>query len=159
MSLDAAEHLTEALLVGIQRLGRLSDHASVQSRAARRVELRALVDDVQMATDLYGPILLSAKLSQLSVGVRPDLEALVSTVEAREEALMREERLGAADEDRAYAVDSRATHARQEISGYLKTFTQELTRYRQDERPVQPPRLRWIFGNSARRDGDRGSPW
>jgi hypothetical protein len=137
LSLAAAERLTEALLDALRRLNQLADHTVSRSRASRAETMSAIVSELQTAVDLHAPVLSPPVFAQLPDRAHEALDVLSRAIEARERAVMQQERLSESDEDRAYAVDRQAVELRQKLIAFLRDLTEALTAYRRGS-PVRP---------------------
>jgi hypothetical protein len=158
-ALTAAQQLTAAMLEATRRLGRLSDHGAPGSRASRAAAVRMLANDLQLATDLYAPVLTQEVMWVLPDTMRTALDGFVSAFDAREERLMQDERLGELDEDRAYAVDRASARLLGRLAGFLQEVTTGLTSYRRDDRaPVVLPEAP-DFTAAAGPPTDRDTRW
>jgi hypothetical protein len=137
LSLAAAERLTAALLDALRRLNQLADHTVARSRASRAETMSAIVSELQTAVELHAPVLSPPGFAQLPDRAKDALDVLGRAIEAREKAVMQQERLSESDEDRAYAVDRQAVELRQKLIAFLRDLTEVLTTYRRGG-PVRP---------------------
>jgi hypothetical protein len=138
LSLNAAERLTAVLLDAGMRLGQLSE-TTPSSRSSRNAAYRSLANDLRMATNLHAPVLTSDPLAALPDTMLPVLDSFIKTVQRREDAVMRDERLDDRVEDDEYARDRTAIQLRMLMSEYLTKVTDALTAYRRGKEGELPP--------------------
>lgn len=130
LSLAAAERLTEALLEARQKLAMLSTTTVAQSRTFRVDMMAVLVKELEIAVQLQAPVLTPEAFSELPDRIEQALGTLHAAIVRREDAVMHHERLGEAEDDRAYAVDREASNLRRKLDGFLKDVITALTSYR-----------------------------
>jgi hypothetical protein len=131
LSLAAAERLTMALLDAVRRLNQLAAHDVSRSRASRAETMSAIMSELQTAVELHAPVLSPPAFASLPALTTKALDKASEAIEARERAVMQQERLSESDEDRAYAVDRNAAELRQILVGFLRDVNKALTAYRQ----------------------------
>jgi hypothetical protein len=157
LSLAAAERLTMALLEAVRRLNQLAAHDVSRSRASRAETMSAIMSELQTAVELHAPVLSPPAFASLPDITTKVLDEAADAIEARERAVMQQERLSESDEDRAYAVDRNATELRQILIVFLRDVTKALTAYRrgrpvsEEAVPTMPVLPQATAGSPARR--------
>lgn len=142
ISYRAAEQLTAALLEARRRLGALADETVPASQLARRVQVRAAVDDLTMAAYLHAPVIDRPALAALADDAAAVAAAFRAAHDAREERLRAFEHLAPHEESADYARDGVSGHLRDDLAGWLLEVTRQLTAHRldRDETLAMPPR-------------------
>lgn len=131
-SYRAAEQLTAALLETRRRLGALADATVPASQLARRVQVRAAVDDLTMAAYLHAPVIDRPGLAALADDTAAVAAAFRAAHDAREERLRAFEHLAPHEESADYARDGVSGHLRDDLAGWLLEVTRQLTAHRLD---------------------------